>query len=253
MDNISRIIMSKKNILFIKNIYLGSNDKYLDYLDKYFNINLTWMNSTDLIDKDYLYLCQLTESYDIIILGGGPQHIIGNFMIAHPEINNQIELIKIISKTNKLLIGICLGCQIIGKAFGFEIIKMNKLCVGFNYLEPNSIDSHFITIKNDKYLSKLNYNLLSRSFSNHYDCIKICTDNPNLDNKLKCIGYSKLNIPYIFTHSEANIYGFQFHPEVTIECIPNTLNKYPNEQFELDGNKNISDIYLHFFDIFINS
>jgi anthranilate/para-aminobenzoate synthase component II len=227
--------MEKKNILFIKNINLDNGNKYLDYFHKYFNINLTWINSTDLIDKDYQYLNELITLYDIIIIGGGPQHIIGNYMDLHPELNNQIILVKLISKTNKLLIGICLGCQIIGKAFGYEIIQMNKLCMGFNYLESNSINYNFVKTKNDKYLSKLDFNLLSKSFSYHYDCVKIDTDNlNNLDNELKCIGYSKLNIPYIFAHSQANIYGFQFHPEVTIECISDTLYIYPDQKIESD-------------------
>lgn len=245
--------MEKKNILFIKNINLDNGNKYLDYFHKYFNINLTWINSTDLIDKDYQYLNELITLYDIIIIGGGPQHIIGNYMDLHPEINNQIILVKLISKTNKLLIGICLGCQIIGKAFGYEIIQMNKLCMGFNYLESNSINYNFVKTKNDKYLSKLDFNLLSKSFSYHYDCVKIDTNLNILDNELKCIGYSKLNIPYIFAHSQANIYGFQFHPEVTIECISDILYIYPDQKIESDLRKFNYDIYLHFFDIFINT
>jgi peptidase E len=65
--------MEKKNILFIKNINLDNRNKYLDYFHKYFNINLTWINSTDLIDKDYKYLNELITLYDIIIIGGGPR------------------------------------------------------------------------------------------------------------------------------------------------------------------------------------
>lgn len=257
-------MQKKKNILFIKNII---QDNKLDYLDKYFNVEITWIDSNELVGKDHEYLNNMIKPYDIIIIGGGPQHIIGNYENFHPEIKNQIELVKIISNTDKLLIGICLGCQIIGKAFGYSIVQMNNLCVGFNYLELNSIDYDQIQIKNDKYLGKLDWKLLAKSFCYHYDCVNINTCD-NLNFKLRCVGYSKLNIPYIFTHSDANIYGFQFHPEVTIGCIKNVLDNDAlnekdldknitdnnfNDQINSDLDKFIPDIYLHFFDVFINS
>jgi anthranilate/para-aminobenzoate synthase component II len=257
----------KKNILFIKNII---QDNKLDYLDKYFSVNITWINSIELIGKDYWYLNNMIKPYDIIIMGGGPQHIIGNYENVHPEIKNQIELVKIISHTDKLLIGICLGCQIIGKAFGYSIIQMNNLCKGFNYLDSNSIDYNLIQTKNDKYLSRFDWKLLAKSFSYHYDCVNINTCN-NFNCKLRCVGYSKLNIPYIFSHSDANIYGFQFHPEITIGRIKNVLdnnndtlddndtldkkvtNNIFKEQIKSDLDKFNSDICMHFFDVFINS
>lgn len=239
--------MLKKKILYIKNNYTGQN---LDYLDKFFNVELTCLNSNYLIDKDYFYLNNLIESFDIIIIGGGPQHLIGNYLDDYPEIKNQIELVKIISKTNKLLIGICLGCQIIGKTFGLEINKMDKLCLGYNYLDTNSIDYIYISKNNDKYLSRMDFNLLSKSFSYHYDCINF-TNNQN--SELFCIGYSNFGIPYIIKHSSSNIYGFQFHPEATNDCILNLFKLYPNISIKPDSNINNSDIYLHFFQIFINS
>ena len=257
-------MMLKKNILFIKNNTCGNK---LDYLEKYFNINLTWLDSVDLINKDLSYLKKIVDQYDIFIIGGGPQHILGNYNESHPEINHQLKLVQMISNTNKLLIGICLGCQIIAKAFCFEIIPMDKLCIGFNYLDTNSIDFDFINLKNDKYLCKLDFDLLSNSFSYHYDCVSICdcfennktninncADNyTNTKNKLKCIGYSKLNVPYIFTHLEANIYGFQFHPEITSDCICNIADKHHDINFDYPIKKLDHDIYLHFFNIFINT
>lgn len=243
------MLKNKKKILYIKNNFNGKN---LDYLNKFFDIDFYSVNSTDLIDKDILYLNELVNFYDIIIIGGGPQHLTTNYIDSHPEIINQIELVKIILNTNKLLIGICLGCQIIGKTFGLEINQMDKLCLGFDYLDINSIDYNFITNQNDKYLSKIDFNLLSKSFSYHYDCVN-CKSNNNENSNLHCVGYSKFGVPYILKHSTANIYGFQFHPEVTHECVLNIVNSYPNISIETEQIKNNSEIYLHFFEIFINS
>jgi len=172
---------------------------------------------------------------------------------------------------------------------------MNILCVGFNYLDSNSIDYDQIQTKNDKYLGKLDWKLLAKSFSYHYVCVNISTYD-NLNCKLRCLGYSKLNIPYIFTYSDTNIYGLKFHPEIiaikqffwnkkivfciggcetnfwifpeilfydyTNGCIKNVLdndaldkkvtNDIFKEQIKLDLDKFNSDIYMHFFDVFIN-
>lgn len=239
--------MCKKKILYIINNYSKNN---LEYLEKYFNIELCCLCSNYLIDKDHFYLNNLIESFDIIIIGGGPQHLIGNYLDIHPEIKNQIELVKILSKTNKILIGICLGCQIIGRTFDLEINQMDKLCLGFNYLDTNSIDHKYIAVKNDKYLSKMDFNLLSKSLSNHYDYVNFynCSNS-----ELQCVGYSNFGVPYILTHSTANIYGFQFHPEVTFDSIVNILNTHPNFSIELLEMQNCHDVYIHFFNIFINS
>jgi hypothetical protein len=47
------------------------------------------------------------------------------------------------------------------------------------------------------------------------------------DNKfIDFLGFSKDNIPYILKHKLKNIYGFQFHPEITINNINNIINTY---------------------------
>ena len=253
-----------KNILYIKN-YINSKD--IDYLNELFNVNTFSINSNKLIGLNKDDLDELINNYDIIIIGGGPQHIITTEIFKYPEIPNQIELIRIISNTNKLLIGICLGCQIIGKAFGLEVIQMDKLCAGFDNLDSSTLNTQYIKVSLDKYLSKLDYDLLSKSFNFHNDCVQFLIPNTELIN----ICNSKNNIPYIIAHTKANIYGFQFHPEADIDCVKNMLEKYDNDltkniietnqdQLNLKSlinsqvfpEKSISIICLHFFNVFIN-
>jgi len=263
--------MSKKNILYIKNYSHGQN---LEYLEKNFNVNLHTVNSICLIDHDTNQLDKIINNYDIIIIGGGPQHLTSNYIENYPEISNQIQLIKLIMSTNKLLLGICLGCQIIGLACGFEIIPMESPCIGFNYLDTNTLNFNYINKSNDKYLKGLNYSLLEKSFSYHYDCIG--SNNNDYSEELVGICFSKTNIPYIIKHKNANIYGFQFHPEATFLCankVLQNLNELPYNEFEKnefeknefekndfeknefeknDFEKNDFLIYLHFFEIFFN-
>ena len=83
-----------KNILYIKN-YINSKD--IDYLNELFNVNTFSINSNKLIGLNKDDLDKLINNYDIIIIGGGPQHIITTEILKYPEIPNQIELIKIMT------------------------------------------------------------------------------------------------------------------------------------------------------------
>ena len=243
-----------KNILYIKNFDKGKN---LDYLATQPNIEIKFIESKELIGYSLNQLKNIIEPFDIIILGGGPQHLTtNNFFITHPEIINQIEIVKLVSNEytkTKILLGICLGCQIIAISFGLKIVPAKKLVIGFDYLDITSINKDYINKSNDKYLSKLDFNLLSKSFSFHYDCIDFDGfnfDSTNFDgtnfdgtnfdgtnfdydklenisieeDKLVLIGVSFEKYPHIITNTNSNIYGFQFHPEICINTLYHTLN-----------------------------
>jgi anthranilate/para-aminobenzoate synthase component II len=246
--------MSKiKNILYIQN---NLNSQDMDFLSNYFNINIHSILSLKLIDYNLEQLKQLINNYDIIILSGGPQHLTKLEINNYPEIFNQIEIVKIIKNTDKILIGICLGCQIIAHTFNNEIVSMQNLCVGFNYLDINSINLEYIHSSQDIYLLNLNYSLLKESFSFHYDCINF---NKSNENEIVLIASSITNVPYIIKHKDAKIYGFQFHPEIrfkNFKCLIKKLNIFKNEILNLTdfSIKYFNPIILfHFFNNFINN
>lgn len=202
-----------KKILFIKNF---KNSK-INLLD-----TITFMESYDLIDYSQSEIIDLLKFFDIIIIGGGLQHLydIEQVKELHPEIIIQINIIKMIVDNyefkNKTIIGICLGCQIIGLAFDYKIIKMPQKIIGFNKLNLNSI--------NPKYINFINYNIIANSISHHDDCIEW-----NDSNRLDLIATSFNKVPYIVAHPQLKIYGFQAHPELcysSVECI---LKSYYDE------------------------
>lgn len=261
----------KKKILYIKNYVHSSN---LNYLKKNFDISLNRINSVALVGFNDIGLKKLIDLHDIIIIGGGPQHLIGDFASTHPEIPAQIKLVKIFDQIvknypeykSKVLLGLCLGCQIIGLAFGYNIVKMNKLCLGFNYIDESTINFNHISSSQDKYLNKINWDVISKAFSNHNDCVdwnefeyKNENENELIQNNLTnlvCVAKSKSNIPYILANSNSSIYGFQSHPEITFDCVKNIdMTKcdcnYKLEKIEM-FEKISCDIHTHFFDIFIN-
>jgi anthranilate/para-aminobenzoate synthase component II len=255
-----------KKVLYIANNPNGQN---LKFLENYFKVKIDLISSSKLISTNFQDIIKLIMDYDIIILGGGPQHLTKEHIHLYPEIGNQIKIIKCIVNTSKILIGICLGCQIIGLAFGYQVVQMKQLCVGYNFMDLNSIDNVYISQSNDLYLSKLNYNLLAKSFSFHYDQVFIEHDNDKgskqNNNELIVIAWSKTKVPYIIKHSKSNIYGFQFHPETTqesIKCISNNFtNNLPNNLPDNLPNNlpdNLPDnldpnILLHFFKVFFTN
>lgn len=240
----------KKKIIHIKNYYGGQD---LIFLEKNFNVTVEQINGIDLINFNSSQLFEFISVYDIIIIGGGPQHLTKEDIHKYPEIFKQIEIIKIVSqiyKTSKILIGICLGCQIISLAFGYEVISMKEVCIGFTYLDINTINTEFIINSNNIYLSNLDYNLLAKSFSYHYDQIDM---EKNVDNsELIVICKSKSNVPYIIKHCNSNIFGFQFHPEFTFDSIKYRIQQANLTNIHIDKNYN-SNILMHFFEIFINN
>ena len=259
-----------KNILYIKNFDKGKN---LDYLESQPNIEIKFIESKVLIGYSLNQLKKTIEPFDIIVLGGGPQHLTtNNFLVTHPEIINQIEIVKLVSTEytkTKILLGICLGCQIIAFSFGLKIVPAKKLVIGFDYLDITSIYKDYIYKSNDKYLSKLDFNLLSKSFSFHYDCIEF--DHDELENisieedNLVLIGVSFEKYPYIITNTNSNIYGFQIHPEICIETMFHALNTLENiiindnietEKFfstNILKTIDLEKIYKHFFHVFFNT
>jgi len=235
-----------KKILFIKN---NINSKLTN---NNFHVKIEYINSINLAKYSNVELENLILEFDIIILGGGPQHLTNPEINDYPEIIAQVQIIKLTQKLSKILIGICLGCQIIGHTFGMGIQKMPKLCLGFNNLDKNSINFNYIKNTQDTYLSNMDFNLLAKSFSYHYDYIDWIDNTNNTDAQLVKIAQSIHNVPYIIKHSQAKIYGFQFHPEISIECIQEILQTY---NYNLDNAIRDFDcnISTHFLDIFIKN
>jgi GMP synthase (glutamine-hydrolysing) len=203
--------------------------------------------SYNLINIEFKLLILLINYADIIILTGGPQHLIESKINKYPEINVLMNIIKICHTLNKLLIGICLGSQLIALTYGMKIIKLNKLHIGRNFLDLTTLKMDII--QNDNYLNKIDFELFQNSFSFHNDGV-YDIHNSYID----ILAYSKSRVPYIIRHKQKPIYGFQFHPEATNNSIINALNKY---DIKIDINKDddimFNNINKMFFTAFIKN
>ena len=128
------------------------------------------------------FTTEKAADFDVIMLSGG-SHV---FAADQTKKAYEVE-IDFIHNTEKPVIGICLGCQLIAKAFGGTLKKLETGCHGINEIE----------MENRKY----------QVFESHNYGID------TLPNELKIIAKSVVGTE-IIKHKTKEIYCFQFHPEV---------------------------------------
>lgn len=138
-------------------------------------------SEVEVLDCDS-FSAEKANNYDLIVLSGG-SHVCAaeNTKKAYEE---EIDFLR---KTSKPVIGICLGCQLIAKAFGGKLKKLDKKCHGINEIK----------------LRKRSYKV--------YESHKYVID--KLPSGFELIASSDAG-PEIIKHKTKPIYGFQFHPEV---------------------------------------
>jgi GMP synthase-like glutamine amidotransferase len=190
------------NILIIKNGYC---DTYIDkIINQIVKANILIIKS---FDKKINYIQEsFIKKWDYIIILGGYQSVVD--IDKYPYLYNIIKLIKIAISFDIKILGICLGCQLIAKAFDYNIIHMKNNEIGYHST---------IKLTEEGLLDKVfsNCNNLDNILSFHTDMIDI-----NSNKGLKVLGTYK-KIPYIIKIKSA--YGIQFHPEVNLCILKNYL------------------------------
>ncbi len=129
--------------------------------------------------KDYEY-------FDLVILSGGSTYsVLWDENILSKELN-------FIKNTTKPVIGICFGFELIVKAFGGELKKLESREKGIKEIE----------ILNNDFYNKSKVKV----YENHGWAVEKLPDSFDILAK-STIG------PEIIKHNSLPIYGFQFHPE----------------------------------------
>ncbi len=146
----------------------------------------------------------LKRKYDKIVISPGP----GN----PNQAGNCIEIVREIHKKIPIL-GVCLGHQIIGQAFGAKIINAKKLMHG-----KTSKIKHF-------------KNGLFKNISNNFEATRyhsLVVDRKKLPKNLLITAETRNKTIMGLMHKDYDIHGFQFHPEsistkVGIKLIKNFI------------------------------
>jgi len=154
------------------------------------------------ITKVYQYenLPENADSFDFLIVMGGPQSPIGdNSEFPYFDAKSEIELIKKAIKADKLVVGVCLGAQLLGEAFGGKTEKSPFREIGNFSIE---LTKDGLEDDNIKHFGK-------QTIVGHWH-----SDMPGLTDTAKVLAASKGCPRQIIKYSEKH-YGFQCHLEFT--------------------------------------
>jgi GMP synthase (glutamine-hydrolysing) len=151
------------------------------------------------------------NSFDMLIIMGGPQSPLN--IKGAPYLAHEIALIKTAISHNKIVLGFCLGAQLIGEALGTKTERSPEKEVG---VYPITLTPEGM---NDPLLQEL-----PRSFP----VIHWHNDMPGLTNDAMLLAFSE-GCPRQMVRYQHNVYGFQCHLEITLDGIQTMIDAVPED------------------------
>jgi GMP synthase-like glutamine amidotransferase len=146
--------------------------------------------------------------YAGLVVLGGPMS--ANDTAKHPFLMDTMQLIRNFAAADRPVLGICLGAQIIARAFGGEVYRMDRLESGF-YAMAVTPDG-----RRDPVFSDLGSEITS--FQNHFEAVRNIPGATALASGGAC--------PIQAFRVGRATYATQFHPEVTIDIVRDWIRKF---------------------------
>jgi len=153
----------------------------------------------------------LVESFDWLVVMGGKMGV--NDSAEFPWIDDEIEFIKKVIRSGKIVIGICLGAQMVAKALGAKVYKNKEQEIGFMpvYYSPNALnDNVFMHFAGDLTVMHM-----------HYDVF-------DLPSGATTMAYSEVTPCQAFIYGK-NVFALQFHFEITESNAPEFIREITPE------------------------
>jgi GMP synthase-like glutamine amidotransferase len=182
----------------------------------------------------------VTSFNGIIILGG---MVSVRDIDTHNHLQNVMKVIEEADINEIPVLGICLGCQLIGKYCGSEIIKLNSPVCGFKDIDAklNCNDEITKCIRNNNKMF----------ISLHQDVII-----PSKE--LKVLATSNGH-PYYIKHN--TLTGVQFHPDIVeanfckfVKCFGKDFEKHPHiKEYYEKHKERITDASMQILSIWLKS
>ena len=179
-----------------------------------------------ILTKKYLITSIYYKNINIInsndLLGFSAYIFFGGKMSANSSsktIYTEFSFLKKLIASNKLIIGICLGAQLIAKIYGSKIYKNKNNFVEIGYRK---------LIKNDL-----------KFFSNVSSMLQFHNEGIGFNPYMNVLSFGRIFEIDAFKIKSKKIYGFQFHPEINQSMIEYWYSKL---SFKKQGTDNIRKI-----------
>ncbi len=194
-------------------------------IDNIYNNLKSLSNALELLNKPYKVIKAdaLTEKYSHVIIPG-----VGNFAEAMKELkkNNGDKKIIQFSKTNKPILGICLGMQLLssksdesGPVNGLNLIQGKVSKIELN-------DEKFLPHIGWNSVKHLRKHFILDDVKNEMDFYFVHSYCFNLENSIHEIGKTFYGSEFSSIISKENIVGVQFHPEKSQKYGLKILNNF---------------------------
>lgn len=151
------------------------------------------------------------KDFDFLIVMGGPQSPLA--LEESPYLVDEIKLIQKGIENNKLVLGFCLGAQLIGEALGAKTLRSPEKEVG--------VYPVFLT-------KEASNDPLLKGFSSSFPVIHWHNDMPGLTTESTLLAYSD-GCPQQIVRYKDWVYGFQCHLEITLDGIKTMIAAVPND------------------------
>ena len=157
---------------------------------------------------DYPGIPKRPGDYAGLVVLGGPMS--ANDTEEHPFLAETMSLIMEFAAADRPVLGICLGAQIIARAFGGEVYRMERLESGFRTMAVTPEG------KRDPVFSALGADVTS--FQNHFEAVRGIPDAVPLATGGAC--------PIQAFRIGRATYATQFHPEATLDIVREWIRKF---------------------------
>ncbi len=135
------------------------------------------------------------DQFDLFLFHGGKQSANSK----SKAISYEYKFLNYIIKKNKPIVGICLGAQLIAKTYGSKISKTKNKIFECGY--------------------KKNLKINNKVFKNNLAFLQFHTEGISYNKNMELLAKGILYEVDSFKIKRKDIYGFQFHPEVTSNTI----------------------------------
>lgn len=167
---------------------------------------------------DFLICCPYRRNslphhneFDFLIIMGGPQSPLE--LEKAPYLRDEIALIQQAIQQNKLVLGFCLGAQLIGEALGGKTMKSPEKEVGVHPLILTKEG-----LKDD----------LLQGFPESFPVIHWHNDMPGMTGESLLLAYSE-GCPRQVIRYKPGVYGFQCHLEITLDGMREMIEAVPGD------------------------